>query len=87
MRNTFTFESLDQALVFGHFVGAAAAGPCTLPNVKVGDQVIGVLQFTTPDDDSADFESVITVDGQIQQTLAADLSLVDFAVFVIKRSR
>jgi hypothetical protein len=80
-------ESLNQALEFGHFVGSNGAGACTLPNVKVGDQVIGVLQLTTPDDDSADFESTITVDEQIRQSSVSDLSLVDFAVFVVKRSR
>ena len=85
-RRTYTFESLNEGLIFSHFTGSNGAGACTLAGVKVGDQVVGVLQLSTPDDDSADFESVISVDGQIQQTSATDHSLNEFAVLVVKRN-
>lgn len=86
MRNTFTMESLDRALFFSHFVGSNGAGGCTLAGAEVGDDVIGVLQLTTPDDDTADFEAVITTAGEIQQTVATDNSLVNFAVLIAKRN-
>lgn len=86
MRRTYTFQTISDALIFSHFVGSNGAGACTLPGVEVGDEVVGVLQLTSPDDDSADFESVISVAGQIQQTLATDYSTTDFAVLVFKRN-
>ena len=85
-RNTYTMESLNKAIIFSHFTGSNGAGACTLAGVKVGDEVVGVLQLSTPDDDKDDFESVITVDGQIQQTSATDHSLNEFAVLIVKRN-
>lgn len=86
MRNTFTMESLNKALFFSHFTGSNGAGACTLAGAEVGDDVIGVLQITTPDDDAADFETKITVAGQIQQTAATDHSTSQFAVLIAKRN-
>ncbi len=58
------------------FVGAAAAGPCTLTGAKVGDKVVFVTGVAsgTVGNQSASFEAVITVADQIQQSAAGNLS-------------
>lgn len=64
------------------FDGVAAAGPCTLVGAAVGDLVVGVACITAGSlgDEAANFESVITVVDEIQQSEAADRSSDDFVV-------
>lgn len=64
------------------FDGVSAAGACTLVGAAVGDLVIGLACITAANlaDDSANFESVITVVDEIQQTEAADNSGLDYVV-------
>lgn len=66
-----------QALALQHrnFAGRSGAGPINLPGVTAGETVSSVtgLIGVTGNQASA-FETVITVDGQIQQLSTADLS-------------
>ncbi len=54
--------------VIGPFVGGVGAGARTFAQADVGDVVEIVVNMSTGANQSADFESVITVDNQIQQT-------------------
>ena len=64
------------------FDGVSAAGACTLVGAAVGDLVVGVACITAGSlaDNAANFESVITVVDEIQQSQAADRSSDDFVV-------
>lgn len=66
--------------------GYNGAGTVTLAGVKVGDKVVAVINMTTPGDVTSSFESTISVDGQIQQTAATDLSAAKLLVEVSPRS-
>lgn len=56
--------------------GSNGAGAVTLAGAVVGDTVENVTQLTTtPGDLTSSFEAVISVAGQIQQTAATDLHL------------
>jgi len=64
------------ALSYRNFAGRNGAGSITLTGVRVGDTVstvVGIIGATG--DQSAAFESVITVDDQIQQLSSEDLAL------------
>lgn len=60
--------------------GRATAGGITFPGAQIGDLVIDVLGWVSltgaivAGDAAGDFESVITVNGEIQQTSMLDLS-------------
>ena len=58
------------------FVGHSGAGACTLTGAKVGDVVASITGEATgtAGDQSAKFESTISVADQIQQSSATDLS-------------
>ncbi len=63
------------ALRYKRFAGRYGAGAIVLPGAQAGDTVtalIGLVGVTG--DQLANFESVITVDGEIQQTATGDLS-------------
>lgn len=68
------------------FTGVASAGAITLTGVKVGDIVKGVANATDGTNDSANFETVITVANQIQQTSASNLSTKKFVALVVAQS-
>ena len=55
-------------------VGLAAPGAVAAVGARIGDKVVTVANLTTPGSAAATFETVITVDDQIQQTGATDLS-------------
>lgn len=60
---------------FKEFSGGSGAGACDLSGARVGDTVttlIGLIGVSG--DQSASFETVITVDDQIQQVSTSDLS-------------
>lgn len=61
-------------------LGRNGAGAVTLAGAKVGDTVAVVVNLSTPGDGAASFESTITVDGQIQQSSASNLSAVQFLI-------
>ena len=72
--------------MFTVFTGSNGAGACTLAGARVGDIVVGVINETTPGDAAANFESVITVADQIQQSSASDLSAAKFNVLIKRQS-
>lgn len=53
--------------------GVAAAGPVTVANALVGDNVFWVMGPTNADA-SASFATTVTVAGQVQQTSGSNLS-------------
>lgn len=57
----------------------SGAGAVTLTGTVVGDKVISVTDLSGDSDVTADFESTITVAGQIQQTVSTS----GHAVFVV----
>lgn len=63
------------------FCGNTGAGAVGLPGAAIGDVVITLTGvYGVSGDQSAKFESTITVDGQIQQTYAGDVSASQFVV-------
>lgn len=68
------------------FTGRNGAGACTLASAQVGDRVILILEMGgVVDNFMSDFESTITVAGQIQQISANNWGSVTFMV-IISRS-
>lgn len=70
------------------FAGAAAAGPCTATGLKVGDVILSVTGVVAADvgDQSALFETVVTVNNQIQQVSASNLSTKVYHALVLRMS-
>jgi len=70
------------------FAGKNGAGACTLTGVKVGDVVRSVtgLAAGTVGDQSAKFETAITVADQIQQSDATDLSSNIYLAYIQRKS-
>ena len=82
-----TGVKLDEtAFKFLAFTGKNGAGACTLTGAKVGDKVIGVMNWTDGTNDAAKFESTITVADQIQQSDAGNLSTKGFFVLLVVKS-
>src|ERR1700690_47666 len=54
--------------------GKNGAGALTLTGAVIGDKVLNVTNITSPGDVTSSFEATITVNGQIQQSAATDLS-------------
>jgi Pyruvate/2-oxoacid:ferredoxin oxidoreductase gamma subunit len=65
------------------FHGAAAAGPVTVTGVKVGDKVLSVSNLTDVANDASYFESTVTVNNQIQQTSASNLTTKTYVALVL----
>lgn len=81
-----TGVSLGTGVITAYTVdGAAEAGAVAMVGAMVGDEVAFVLNLTTPGM-SSDFESVITVEDEIQQSTDDDLSTDTFFVVVITKS-
>ena len=70
------------------FMGAAAAGACAAVGLKTSDVVLSVTGITsgTKGDQSAKFESVITVNDQIQQTDSGNLSANVYMALIYRQS-
>ena len=71
------------ALRYREFFGRDGAGSINLPGATVGDTVttlIGLVGVTG--DKKTDFESMITVDGQIQQVSESELSANIYRIFL-----
>jgi len=62
------------ALRYRRFAGRSGAGAILLSGARAGDTVTVTGLIGASGDRSADFESVISVDGEIQQSSTADLS-------------
>lgn len=70
----------------GSFTGNNGAGACTLTGALIGERVFMIARFDAVSDDNGgmdDFESVITVDDQIQQSDGADLSAATFMIMLL----
>ena len=73
----------------GSFTGSNGAGPVTLTGAVVGDRVLAVMRLDAAAGavgQQAAFESAVTVNDQLQQTSASDLSLQTFSVILIPAS-
>ena len=53
-------------------VGASGPGPVSCPGLRIGDVVVKIFRSGSPRDLTASFESIVTVDDQIQQTSSDD---------------
>lgn len=54
--------------------GHNGVGAVTFTGALTGDKLLSATNLTTPSDVTSSFEAITTVDGQIQQTSATDLS-------------
>jgi len=63
--------------------GLNGKGAISCPSIPVGSAVFGVINVTTGTNDTANFESTISVAGQIQQTSASNLSSNEYWVFAV----
>jgi len=69
------------------FTGRNGAGACTATGTKVGDTVIGVIDLAAGTVSAASsFEATITVNDQIQQSNAGNLSAIKYALLVVAKS-
>ena len=68
------------------FAGKNGAGACTATGLAVGDKILSVTGVAagTVGDQSALFETVVTVDDQIQQSSATNLSSNIYLALVLK---
>jgi hypothetical protein len=70
------------------FVGVAAAGPCVATGVKAGDIVVSVTGQIAADagDKASLFESTVTVNDQIQQSSASNLTTHVYMALILRKS-
>lgn len=81
------FDDNFKAIQPFSFSGAAAAGACTATGLNVGDVILSVtgLASATAGDQSANFETVVSVDDQIQQSSASNLSSNVYLALVLRK--
>lgn len=70
------------------FAGKNNTGACTATGLKVSDIILSVTGVAAADkgDQSANFESVVTVADQIQQSAAGDLSTKVYMALIFRQS-
>jgi hypothetical protein len=70
------------------FVGKNGAGACTATGLKASDVILSVTGVAAADagDKASLFEAVVTVNDQIQQSSATDLSTKTFMALVFRQS-
>ena len=68
------------------FTGSDGAGACTATGLKVGDVILGVANITDGGDASTNFEAVVTVNDQIQQSAAGNYSTTTLLALVLQKS-
>jgi hypothetical protein len=66
------------------FAGVAAAGPCTATGVNVGDQILAVSSVDDIGLVADKFESIVTVNDQIQQVAVANLSANKYTALIYR---
>jgi hypothetical protein len=66
------------------FTGRNLAGACTATGVAVGDVIFGVAGLTDMGQADSKFEGVVTVENQIQQSAAENLSAKNFMALVYR---
>lgn len=73
-----------KAMRYFRFEGLSGAGAISLPGVKRGDTVSTLTGLIgVSGDQAASFETVITVDGQIQQSSGSDLSEKWYQAYIV----
>jgi len=79
---------IDQANTFRafHFTGLAAPGAVTATGAKVGDKVLMLTNISDAANGATSYESTITVNDQIQQSDAGDLTTKKFSLILLARS-
>lgn len=70
-------------MILTDFQGGTTSGAVAVPGLKVGDRVVHVTQGANGDYDGY-FEKVVTVDDEIQQLIAADISSLTLEVLVYR---
>jgi hypothetical protein len=70
------------AQVFPQVFGRKGAGTLPLPGAAVGASVVAVINVVTGASASASFAASVTVNGQLAQTSASDLSAQEFDIVV-----
>ncbi len=74
------------SLRFVAWQGRNGAGACTATLLKVGDQIVNILNVAgAPVDATSNFEGTVTVNGQIQQSSASNLSAAFFMAVVVAK--
>jgi hypothetical protein len=70
------------------FQGVGATGPCVAVGLNVGDDILSVTggQAGVVGDQGANFEGVVTVDDQIQQTSNDNLAANTYLALVLRKS-
>lgn len=70
------------------FAGKNGAGACTATGLNAGDKILSVTGTVVGlvGDQSAGFESVVTVDDQIQQSSESNLSANLYMALILKMS-
>lgn len=76
----------SSAFLAGHFAGRNGAGAVTLSGAKIGDKVLICTNLTDAANGAAAFEGTITVNGQIQQSSASDLSAKNYSILLLVQS-
>ncbi len=66
--------------------GLNGAGSCIVPDAKKGDIVVGMYNIQTLGNESASFESVVSVTGQIQQTSSGNLGTNQYWAYICAQS-
>jgi hypothetical protein len=85
---TDSVPRIDQAAFriafFSGVDASAGASHVNIPELRAGDEVLFIFNISDGADGSGDFESVVTIDGQLQQA-AGDLHLKNFFACFIAR--
>ena len=66
--------------------GLNGIGACIVPDVKKSDIVVGMYNIATLNSESSNFETTVSVSGQIQQTTSNNLSGNQYWAFVMAQS-
>lgn len=77
---------ISQASIYTLVVnGVAAAGPITAAGTKVGDKIVQAMNETDSLNGAANFETTISVAGQIQQLSASNLTTKLFSILLVSK--
>jgi len=68
------------------FTGLSSSGAISVPGLKAGDFVIGVYSVGDYFQPGLLFESIVSVDNELQQTSSTDFSARSFNIFLRRTS-
>lgn len=66
--------------------GLNGTGSCIVGDAKKGDIVVGMYNISTLGSESGNFESTVSVQGQIQQTSSSNLSGNQYWAYICAQS-